>query len=277
MSTHISQIAESQDGNELRHNDSSRGGRGTRNRRNRNRDGHGGRGRSGVAHHTSGGDRGSRPSGRSRGRGGRRGDGEARRAQHISAARVDPGSGRIFAGRLTRPDELENANDRTPQGTNDSVENGPASLRADAPEFVPGAPSKASPSTALDSYLPTQRKPKQPRNPKTKSTADDIATRTHEDIQNGFYECPICTSELGRRSKDQQWNAHEATMRRTQKHCGLDYGGVPVAICHKMLCRRFIAVGVKRRSTLDHYPACLHILVVKAARSLETVVHIHAI
>ncbi|KMU91564.1 chorion-factor-4 [Coccidioides immitis H538.4] len=208
MSTHISQIAESQDGNELRHNDSSRGGRGTRNRRNRNRDGHGGRGRSGVAHHTSGGDRGSRPSGRSRGRGGRRGDGEARRAQHISAARVDPGSGRIFAGRLTRPDELENANDRTPQGTNDSVENGPASLRADAPEFVPGAPSKASPSTALDSYLPTQRKPKQPRNPKTKSTADDIATRTHEDIQNGFYECPICTSELGRRSK---WSNNEGS------------------------------------------------------------------
>ncbi|EER27094.1 NF-X1 type zinc finger family protein [Coccidioides posadasii C735 delta SOWgp] len=201
MSTHISQIAESQDGNELRHNDSSRGGRGTRRRRNRNRGGHGGRDRSGVAHHTSGGDRGSRPSGRSRGRGGRRGDGEARRAQHISAARVDPGSGRIFAGRLTRPDELEYANDRTPQGTNDSVENGPASLRADAPEFVPGAPSKASPSTALDSHPPTQRKAKQPRNPKTKSTADDIATRTHEDIQNGFYECPICTSELGRRSK----------------------------------------------------------------------------
>jgi transcriptional repressor NF-X1 len=34
-----------------------------------------------------------------------------------------------------------------------------------------------------------------------RSTAADIATRTHEDIANGLYECPICTGELGRKSR----------------------------------------------------------------------------
>lgn len=35
----------------------------------------------------------------------------------------------------------------------------------------------------------------------SKSQAPDIATRTHEDIANSLYECPICTSEVLRNSK----------------------------------------------------------------------------
>jgi transcriptional repressor NF-X1 len=35
----------------------------------------------------------------------------------------------------------------------------------------------------------------------SKSQAQDIATRTHEDIANSLYECPICTSEVLRNSK----------------------------------------------------------------------------
>jgi transcriptional repressor NF-X1 len=40
----------------------------------------------------------------------------------------------------------------------------------------------------------------------SKSQAPDIATRTHEDIDNGHYECPICTSEVLRNSK--VWACH---------------------------------------------------------------------
>jgi transcriptional repressor NF-X1 len=35
----------------------------------------------------------------------------------------------------------------------------------------------------------------------SKSTAPDLATRTHEDISHGLYECPICTAEVLRNSK----------------------------------------------------------------------------
>ncbi|KAI5291127.1 FKBP12-associated protein [Ascosphaera acerosa] len=34
-----------------------------------------------------------------------------------------------------------------------------------------------------------------------KSTADDITTRIHDDIAHNVYECPVCTSEIGPRSK----------------------------------------------------------------------------
>ena len=36
---------------------------------------------------------------------------------------------------------------------------------------------------------------------KPKSVANDIATRTSEDIDNGQYECPICTNEIRRNSR----------------------------------------------------------------------------
>ncbi|KUJ22890.1 uncharacterized protein LY89DRAFT_704432 [Mollisia scopiformis] len=65
------------------------------------------------------------------------------------------------------------------------------SLAGDAPEFVPGQP--------------VAPRPRQPPNPPhrrmSKSQAPDIATRTHEDIANGQYECVICTNEVLPNSK----------------------------------------------------------------------------
>ena len=58
-------------------------------------------------------------------------------------------------------------------------------LRANAAEFVPGQPQQRT----------------QPTREKQKSTAPDIATRTHEDIDSSLYECPICTNEVQRSSK----------------------------------------------------------------------------
>jgi transcriptional repressor NF-X1 len=85
--------------------------------------------------------------------------------------------GRQFGGQLT-VDE-------------DGASEAPHGLQADAPAFQPGhpiAPRKTRP--------PRQKHPQAP-----KSTASDIATRTHEDIDNGHYECAICTEEVTRRSR----------------------------------------------------------------------------
>ncbi|KAH8731385.1 hypothetical protein GQ44DRAFT_698662 [Phaeosphaeriaceae sp. PMI808] len=83
--------------------------------------------------------------------------------------------GRQFGGQLTVED------DDTSQ----------SNLQADAPTFQPGqpmAPRKTRP--------PREKKPQAP-----KSTASDIATRTHEDIDNGHYECAICTEDIKRHSR----------------------------------------------------------------------------
>lgn len=85
---------------------------------------------------------------------------------------------RAFGGQLT-----SNANTSTTSLS--------ASLAADAAEFVPGQPvaSRARPQKA-----PRARR-------LSKSQAPDIATRTHEDISNGQYECVICTNEVMPNSK----------------------------------------------------------------------------
>lgn len=70
------------------------------------------------------------------------------------------------------------------------------SLSADAPEFVPGQTLQ-------------QRGKKAPRPKQTpkqiargsKSEAPDLTTRIHEDIDNGQYECVICSSEVVRTSR----------------------------------------------------------------------------
>ncbi|KAG2412531.1 hypothetical protein HFD88_010088 [Aspergillus terreus] len=94
--------------------------------------------------------------------------------------------------------------DAQPAGTEDTTDQG---LRVDAPEFVPGAPfngvaqdTKSTAKSATDSKGKSKAKAKPPK-VTTKSVAPDIATRIHEDIANTLYECPICTAELGRRSR----------------------------------------------------------------------------
>ena len=110
-------------------------------------------------------------------------------------------TGRQFGGDLTNEGETN----PTPEA------NGSAHLtsrlQADAPEFHPGQQhqprarrgGKPGPPPARQ-----QRAAPQPRRESLlKSKAADIPTRTHEDIANNLYECPICTNEIG--PKSQVW------------------------------------------------------------------------
>jgi transcriptional repressor NF-X1 len=81
---------------------------------------------------------------------------------------------RAFGGQLTAPSETGSV---------------AGSLAGDAPEFVPGQPVAG-------------RRKQTPRARRmSKSQAQDIATRIHEDITNGQYECVICTNEVLPNSK----------------------------------------------------------------------------
>ncbi|KAI4608421.1 hypothetical protein J4E80_009045 [Alternaria sp. BMP 0032] len=104
-------------------------------------------------------------------RGGRGGRGGARGGRGRGGAERFPqrmaAGGRQFGGQLTVEDDAASAISEAPPG-----------LQADAPAFQPGqpiAPRKSRP--------PRQKQPQAP-----KSTAPDISTRTHEDIDNGHYE-----------------------------------------------------------------------------------------
>ena len=98
---------------------------------------------------------------------------------------------RSFGGQLTAEEDLA---DSTP---------GHSHLKADAPIFVPGQPhsstSENSKRTGATHRGPRAAYPKANSGARTspkKSQAPDIAARTHEDIVNGVYECPICTNEV---------------------------------------------------------------------------------
>ncbi|KAF7718175.1 Zinc finger NF-X1-type transcription factor [Penicillium ucsense] len=148
-----------------------------------------------------------RGSGPRRGRGGaprRGGQGTtAEQTEQIPPMQSRGMRARGFAARLTRPGQ-EPDDRSTGISVNGDVD---PNLRADAPDFVPG-PAGTIPPSSLPLSTPTKGKgkanskaPQRPPRVTTKSTADDIATRIHEDIAHNLYECPICTSELGRRSK----------------------------------------------------------------------------
>lgn len=106
-------------------------------------------------------------------------------------------NGRTFGGRLTQTQ------------SNDSQQQSDNQLQGDAAEFVPGQRHQQQRHTEKSSNQRQPRNPRQQNAPKKrlpKSEAADIATRTHEDIDNGHYECPICTSEVQRNSK--VWSCH---------------------------------------------------------------------
>ena len=114
------------------------------------------------------------------GRGSRRGRGPG----YTAAGRVrEVAGGRAFGGQLTRTDTQN-----PPTGEASS-----ASLRGDAPSFNPGLDS-ASASNASRRTVSKKRRP-------SKSAADNLATRLHEDIDHKQYECAICTSNVVRNSK----------------------------------------------------------------------------
>lgn len=108
--------------------------------------------------------------------------------------------GRMFEGRLTRPGRTT-----AEEGGDDVNDQG---LRADAPAFVPGqsdgVAASNGPTKDNESKGKSKTKnqaPPRPAKVTTKSVAPDIGTRIHEDILHNLYECPICTSELGKRSR----------------------------------------------------------------------------
>lgn len=78
-------------------------------------------------------------------------------------------------------------------GGNLTASSSGGNLQADAAVFVPG-------QVMTNSSQPVTHNRHRKRR-YSKSTAPDILTRTHEDIDHGQYECPICTSEVQRTSK----------------------------------------------------------------------------
>ncbi|KAJ6783122.1 hypothetical protein PWT90_07157 [Aphanocladium album] len=100
-----------------------------------------------------------------------------------------PAGRRAFGGHLTSATE-ENGE------SSNAVSSSPASLSADAPEFVPGQPVVSRSKVA--NFAPSRPKQNRPKLPK--STAADLATRIHEDISNANYECTVCTDEVLRTS-----------------------------------------------------------------------------
>ncbi|KAF2767426.1 hypothetical protein EJ03DRAFT_296577 [Teratosphaeria nubilosa] len=116
-------------------------------------------------------------SGRGRGRGGR--------PPHDRIV-----NGRQFGGSLTQ--------NESPQLTPPTH---PGQLQGDAPAFVPGQTQAPKPRQRQTAKMPQSQ-----RRRLSKSQAPDIATRTHEDIDNGHYECLICISEVQRKSK--VWACH---------------------------------------------------------------------
>ncbi|KAL4796671.1 hypothetical protein BDV19DRAFT_360754 [Aspergillus venezuelensis] len=138
--------------------------------------------------------------------------GDQAQTQPAQPAQLSNGR-RGFEGRLTKAQPHSEDDAQTQDGQDGDVDEG---LRANAPEFVPGsafggeAASSASDAGARQSQPPSQSKgktkaknPRPPRAPKviTKSEAEDIITRIHEDISHNLYECPICTVEIGRKSR----------------------------------------------------------------------------
>ncbi|KAI1356637.1 hypothetical protein F5Y01DRAFT_112 [Xylaria sp. FL0043] len=129
----------------------------------------------------------SRDGGAPRGRGRGRGRGEIRgsrrgRAVAGSGQRTTMVAGRTFGGRLTAETGADDQNSEVSAG-----------LDATASVFVPGEPFvRPRPADATLS---------KPARRLSKSNAPDLPTRIHEDINNGQYECVICTNEVLRNSR----------------------------------------------------------------------------
>ena len=104
-----------------------------------------------------------------------------------------PGPGRRFGGQLTR------INPEAPAFT-------PSSIPPLQPQTSTRAPSIASSSEPVSKTSQQQRPQRRRRSSLLRSTAPDIATRTHDDIGHGIYECAICTNEISRRSR--VWGCH---------------------------------------------------------------------
>ncbi|KAI1779792.1 hypothetical protein F4818DRAFT_153764 [Hypoxylon cercidicola] len=117
---------------------------------------------------------------------GRRGPRGSRRGGNEGSQRAMLNRPRTFGGHLTTSTEPEEPDPTSPTG-----------LNVGAPEFVPGQPPlKQSTNSATRPQVKVNAVRRA-----SKSTAQDLPTRIHEDISNGQYECVICTNEVLRNSK----------------------------------------------------------------------------
>lgn len=160
----------------------------------------------GGTQHTQRGSRGGRRGKNGVGRGHPTGDRNTTHSEHDTSLHGQTGAtprthhmpGRQFDGRLTTSTEPTSV-----PGPSSST------LSGDAPEFHPGQQQHGSrPSASRGKgkappvlHVAPNHHSRRRRDSTLKSTAADIASRTHEDIGNSLYECPICTSEIGRHSK----------------------------------------------------------------------------
>ncbi|OTA69399.1 hypothetical protein K449DRAFT_384333 [Hypoxylon sp. EC38] len=126
------------------------------------------------------------PNSNSRGGRGQRGNRGPRRGGSENVPRTTLATQRTFGSHLT-----------TNIGTGESDSTSQTRLNGNAQEFVPGQPLSGN------SGRPAIR-PKAGSNHSrkaSKSTAPDLPTRIHEDINNGQYECVVCTNEVLPNSK----------------------------------------------------------------------------
>ncbi|KAJ4141217.1 FKBP12-associated protein [Fusarium equiseti] len=140
--------------------------------------------------------------GSSRNRRNRRGNrGGARGSVEQGRGVFTMGPRRQFGGRLTTNEQPSDA----------AAED--ASLRANAPEFVPGqsVPQRRNGQQAGEPQAAAQtrsrgnrtrnRRQDRPRQEVPKSTASELWQRIQEDIANWNYECRICTEEVTRKTE----------------------------------------------------------------------------
>jgi transcriptional repressor NF-X1 len=140
-----------------------------------------------------------RPRNRRRGRGDVRPSTESRTNHNAPVqGRIETG-GRSFGGQLTRlqPEAPPFVPASIPPLPTDQPQ--PRTTRHRPPSQKPADIHRPIPVHAA----PVQKKDNtiKRRGSLLRSTAPDIATRTHEDITKGVYECAICTSEISRNSK----------------------------------------------------------------------------
>ncbi|MCJ1454265.1 hypothetical protein MMC28_004617 [Mycoblastus sanguinarius] len=129
-----------------------------------------------------------------------------------------------------------------------------STLQADAPEFRPSQQHQQRPTptttrggrpAAPKSRQNNTKPPRGRRLSSLKSTAPDIATRTHEDIASGVYECAISVSRSGLLTRGLPWL--NCAMRRENFRPG--NGDVQGVICLRMLFHQRMHAGVRRNLT----------------------------
>ncbi|KAI1436694.1 hypothetical protein GGR50DRAFT_649095 [Xylaria sp. CBS 124048] len=171
---------------------------------------------------------------RGRGRGGARASRRGR-APTVNASRTVMAPTRTFGGHLT-----------TTERESDNRQNGevPTALNPSASTFVPGQ-QFASPTPEVARRAPPRTTPRttpKPARQTSRSTAPDLPTRIHEDINNRQYECVICTNEVLRNSR--VWS------------CSICWTVTHMSCVKKWFTNRIIPSGQEQREQSWRCPGC---------------------